>query len=316
MLNFASKKIMMNDLTNHVLMIRPFFFYKNEQTSVNNYFQYNTGLTDKKINYLALKEFDEFVKKLVDSGVQVTVGQDSKHPDTPDSIFPNNWLSFHKKNKVIIYPMYAKNRRNERTNYVFDILKKKGIEAQIIHDFTNYENDNLYLEGTGSMVLDRVYKKCFACLSERTSKKLVIDFCNKMGYKPILFRAYHTFSGKRLSIYHTNVMMSIGNKFAAIGLNSVDNITERENLINELSEARKEIIFLTETQIKYFAGNMLLLKNSKEEPILVMSSSAYNSLTKIQIKKIENHSKIIHSRLDTIESVGGGSARCMLAEVF
>ena len=307
---------MMNDLTNHVLMIRPFFFYKNEQTSVNNYFQYNTGLTDKKINYLALKEFDEFVKKLVDSGVQVTVGQDSKHPDTPDSIFPNNWLSFHKKNKVIIYPMYAKNRRNERTNYVFDILKKKGIEAQIIHDFTNYENDNLYLEGTGSMVLDRVYKKCFACLSERTSKKLVIDFCNKMGYKPILFRAYHTFSGKRLSIYHTNVMMSIGNKFAAIGLNSVDNITERENLINELSEARKEIIFLTETQIKYFAGNMLLLKNSKEEPILVMSSSAYNSLTKIQIKKIENHSKIIHSRLDTIESVGGGSARCMLAEVF
>ena len=307
---------MMNDLTNHVLMIRPFFFYKNEQTSVNNYFQYNTGLTDKKINYLALKEFDEFVKKLVDSGVQVTVGQDSKHPDTPDSIFPNNWLSFHKKNKVIIYPMYAKNRRNERTNYVFDILKKKGIEAQIIHDFTNYENDNLYLEGTGSMVLDRVYKKCFACLSERTSKKLVIDFCNKMGYKPILFRAYHTFSGKRLSIYHTNVMMSIGNKFAAIGLNSVDNIAERENLINELSEARKEIIFLTETQIKYFAGNMLLLKNSKEEPILVMSSSAYNSLTKIQIKKIENHSKIIHSRLDTIESVGGGSARCMLAEVF
>ena len=307
---------MMNDLTNHVLMIRPFFFYKNEQTSVNNYFQYNTGLTDEKINYLALKEFDEFVKKLVDSGVQVTVGQDSKYPDTPDSIFPNNWLSFHKKNKVIIYPMYAKNRRNERTDYVFDILKKKGIEAQIIHDLTNYENDNLFLEGTGSMVLDRVYKKCFACLSERTSKKLVIDFCNKMDYKPILFRAYHTFSGKRLSIYHTNVMMSIGNKFAAIGLNSVDNITERENLINELSEARKEIIFLTETQIKYFAGNMLLLKNSKEEPILVMSSSAYNSLTKIQIKKIENHSKIIHSRLDTIESLGGGSARCMLAEVF
>ena len=316
MLNFASKKIMMNDLTNHVLMIRPFFFYINAQTCVNNYFQYNTGLTDEKINYLALKEFDEFVKKLVDSGVQVTVGQDSKHPDTPDSIFPNNWLSFHKKNRVIIYPMYAKNRRNERTDYVFDILKKKGIEAQIIHDFTNYENDNLFLEGTGSMVLDRVYKKCFACLSERTSKKLVIDFCNKMDYKPILFRAYHTFSGKRLSIYHTNVMMSIGNKFAAIGLNSVDNITERENLINELSEARKEIIFLTETQIKYFAGNMLLLKNSKEEPILVMSSSAYNSLTKIQIKKIENHSKIIHSRLDTIESVGGGSARCMLAEVF
>ena len=275
----------MNDLTNHVLMIRPFFFYKNEQTSVNNYFQYNTGLTDEKINYLALKEFDEFVKKLVDSGVQVTVGQDSKYPDTPDSIFPNNWLSFHKKNKVIIYPMYAKNRRNERTDYVFDILKKKGIEAQIIHDFTNYENDNLFLEGTGSMVLDRVYKKCFACLSERTSKKLVIDFCNKMDYKPILFRAYHTFSGKRHSIYHTNVMLSIGNEFVVIGLNSVDNIIERENLIKELTKERKEIIFLTETQIKHFAGNMLLLKNSKEEPILVMSSSAYNSLTSANIHR-------------------------------
>ena len=316
MLNFTSKKIIMNELTNHVLMIRPYFFYKNEQTSVNNYFQYNTGLTNEQINYLALKEFDGFIKKLVDSGIRVTVGQDNKDPDTPDSIFPNNWLSFHKKNKVIIYPMYAKNRRKERTDYVFNILKKNGIDAEIIYDFTNYENDNLFLEGTGSMVLDRVYKKCYACLSERTSKKLVVDFCNKMDYKPILFRAYHTFSGKRLRIYHTNVMMSIGNKFAAIGLNSVDNITERENLINELAKERKDIIFLTETQIKHFAGNMLLLKNLKEEPILVMSSSAYNSLTKIQIKKFENHSEIIHSSLNTIESVGGGSARCMLAEIF
>ena len=316
MLNFTSKKIIMNNLTNHVLMIRPFFFYKNEQTSVNNYFQYNKGLTNEEINYLAIKEFDEFVKKLVDSDIQVTVGQDTKYPDTPDSIFPNNWLSFHKKHNVITYPMYAKNRRNERTDYVFDILKKKGIEAKIIHDFTNYENDNLFLEGTGSMVLDRVYKKCYACLSERTSQKLVIDFCSKMDYKPILFRAYHTFSGKRHSIYHTNVMLSIGNEFVVIGLNSVDNIIERENLIKELTKERKEIIFLTETQIKHFAGNMLLLKNSKEEPILVMSSSAYNSLTKTQIKKIENHSKIIHSSLNTIESAGGGSARCMLAEVF
>ena len=306
----------MNELTNHVLMIRPFFFYKNEQTSVNNYFQYNKGLTNEEINYLAIKEFDEFVKKLVDSDIQVTVGQDTKYPDTPDSIFPNNWLSFHKKHNVITYPMYAQNRRNERTDYVFDILKKKGIEAKIIHDFTNYENDNLFLEGTGSMVLDRVYKKCYACLSERTSQKLVIDFCSKMDYKPILFRAYHTFSGKRHSIYHTNVMLSIGNEFVVIGLNSVDNIIERENLIKELTKERKEIIFLTETQIKHFAGNMLLLKNSKEEPILVMSSSAYNSLTKTQIKKIENHSKIIHSSLNTIESAGGGSARCMLAEVF
>tara|TARA_B100001741_G_scaffold313359_2_gene319218 strand:+ start:3180 stop:4097 length:918 start_codon:yes stop_codon:yes gene_type:complete len=305
----------MNGLTNHVLMVRPYFFKKNEETTVNNYFQKNTSLNDQEINDLAKKEFDKFVIKLLNAGLRITVYQDKKYPQTPDSLFPNNWVSFHKTNKVILYPMFAQNRRNERTDYIFDKLKKQGVEIEKIYDFTNFENENLFLEGTGSMVLDRVNKKCYACLSERTCKDLVIDFCFKMKYKPILFKAYHKFSKKKLSIYHTNVMMSIGQKFAAVGLDSIHNIQEKENLINELYNDGKEIISLSENQIKNFAGNMLLLHNSKE-PILVMSSSAYNSLTKLQIKKFEKYSKIISVDLKTIERVSGGSARCMLAEIF
>ena len=305
----------MNGLTNHVLMVRPHFFMKNDQTAANNYFQNNISLTSEQINKLALEEFDEFVNKLIDAGINITLIQDSKFPITPDSIFPNNWVSFHKKNKIILYSMYAANRRNERNIPIFEKLRDTGAKIEIIHDYTNYEKNNLFLEGTGSMVLDRVNKKCYASLSERTNKELVIDFCNKMHYKPIFFRAYQTFNGKRLSIYHTNVMMSIGNKFAVVGIDSIDNEIEKQNVINELTSDGKEIISLSELQIQNFAGNMLLLKNSKT-PVLVMSSSAFDSLTNIQKLSLQNHSKIIHANLNTIEQIGGGSARCMLTEVF
>ena len=305
----------MNKLTNHVLMVRPYLFKKNEQTASNNYYQSDSSLDLFTLNKLALKEFDEFVKILIKNGIKVTVHQDNQNPETPDSLFPNNWISFHDKHKVIVYPMFAKNRRDERSNHIFDSLKKSGVNMEIIYDLTNYENQNLFLEGTGSMVLDRVNKKLYASLSDRTDKSIILDFSEKMNYKPIIFSSFQTVNNDRLKIYHTNVMMSIGDKFAAIGLNSIDDISERDLVLNELRNDNKEIISLSENQIEHFAGNMLLIKNSIQ-PVLVMSTSAYDSLSKDQITKLEKYAKIIHTNLETIEKAGGGSARCMLAEIF
>jgi len=305
----------MNGLTNHVLMIRPYIFIKNEQTALNNHYQFDSVLDPKTINKLALKEFDGLAEVLVDVGIRVTIHQDSKEPKTPDSLFPNNWISFHNKNKVVIYPMFAPNRRDERSNDVFKTLLNDGVKFDIIFDLTSYESQNLFLEGTGSMVFDRINKKLYASLSERTDKSMVLDFCKKMNYKPIIFSSFQTVFDKRLKIYHTNVMMCIGNTFAAVGFDSIDNISEREMVCNELKNDGKEIISLTENQIEQFAGNMLLLYNLNQ-PVLVMSTSAYNSLSIDQKHKFEKHAKIVHSNLKTIENSGGGSARCMLAEIF
>ena len=309
------KKKKMNGLTNHVLMVRPYHFKKNDQTALNNYYQSDIGLDFSTINKLAISEFDEFVKVLIDNGINVIVHQDNKKPETPDSLFPNNWISFHHRHKVIIYPMFAENRRDERSSHVFDTLKKSGVNTKVIFDLTNYENLNIFFEGTGSMVLDRVNKKLYASLSDRTHDSLILDFCKKMNYKPIIFSSFQTVNNKRLEIYHTNVMMSVGDKFAAVGLDSIDDVTERNMVLNELKNDNKEIISLTENQIEQFAGNMLLLKNNIQ-PILVMSTSAFKSLSKDQIIRFETYAKIVHSNLDTIEKAGGGSARCMLAEIF
>ena len=305
----------MNRLTNHVLMVRPYLFKKNEQTALNNYYQSDSSLDLNTLNKLALREFDELVKILIKNGIKVTIHQDNQNPETPDSLFPNNWISFHDKHKVVVYPMFAQNRRDERSNHVFNSLKKSGVNMEIIYDLTKYENQNLFLEGTGSMVLDRVNKKLYASLSDRTDKSIILEFSKKMNYKPIMFSSFQTIDNKRLEIYHTNVMMSIGDKFAAIGLNSIDDISERDLVLNELRNDNKEIILLSENQIEHFAGNMLLIKNSIQ-PVLVMSTSAYNSLSKDQITKLEKYAKIIHTNLETIEKAGGGSARCMLAEIF
>ena len=302
-------------LTSHVLMVRPILFEKNKQTAVNNYYQMDSTLNSKTINELAIKEFDQLVDNLTNLGIKVTLHQDTKSPRTPDSIFPNNWISFHKNNSVIIYPMFAKNRRHERSKDVFKTLKKAGVKSNIIFDLTNFENENKFLEGTGSMILDRANKKLYASLSERTEKSLVLNFSNKMNYKPIIFSSFQTVSKQRLRIYHTNVMMSIGDKFAAICLESIDDRSERENVKNELIDSGKELILLSEKQVENFAGNMLLLKNSNG-PLLVMSTSAYKSLTIKQKNKFNNHAEILHSDIRTIEMLGGGSVRCMLAEIF
>ena len=306
----------MSQITKDILMIKPVGFRFNEQTAVNNYYQkVLDGLTAEATQEKALLEFNSFVDKLRSKGVNVIDIQDTKEPDTPDSIFPNNWVSFHEDGGIGLYPMCAENRRTERREDIFDILVDDyGFHIEQIHDFTEFEEYDRYLEGTGSMILDRENKYCYAAISERTDEQAVIQFCDVFGYKPICFTANQDVNGERLAIYHTNVMMCVADKFVVICLDTIDEIEERTHLIEVLEETNKEIIEISEDQKQHFAGNMLQVMG--DQPYLVMSDSAFNSLTQEQISQIEKHCPIIHSSLDTIEACGGGSARCMMAEIF
>jgi len=263
----------------------------------------------------ALNEFNAFVEKLKNAGVNVIVVEDTTTQDTPDSIFPNNWVSFHSSGLVGLYPMYAENRRDERREDIFDILVDEyGFAIEGIKDFTEFEDHNKFLEGTGSMVLDRENKICYAAISIRTDEIAVMQFCEEFGYRPVCFTANQDVDGKRMAIYHTNVMMCVGDTFVVICLDTIDNAIERENVIENLQETGKEIIAITESQKHRFSGNMLQVMGDRS--YLVMSSSAYNSLTVQQKDAIEKYCPILHSSLDTIEACGGGSARCMMAEIF
>jgi len=306
----------MKQITNSIMMIKPVGFRYNEQTAVNNYYQkVLDNLTPEKIQENALNEFNALVEKLQSIGVNVVVIEDDKATDTPDSIFPNNWVSFHNDGIVGLYPMCAENRRDERREDILDTLVDEyGFVIEEIKDFTEFEDHDKFLEGTGSMVLDRENKICYAAISIRTDEIAVMQFCEEFGYRPVCFTANQDVDGKRMAIYHTNVMMCVGETFAAICLDTIDNKIERENVIETLQETGKEIIEITEEQKHRFAGNMLQVMGGKS--YLVMSSSAYESLTENQIKAIEKHCPIIYSSLDTIEACGGGSARCMMAEIF
>jgi hypothetical protein len=306
----------MNQITNTILMIRPVSFRMNEQTAVNNYFQEDLNLKNTVINAKAQEEFDAFVDKLRGVGVNVIVEDDLKTSDTPDSIFPNNWISFHENGDVGLYPMFAENRRKERREDILDRLEEEGFLIQNIMDYTSAEKDNIFLEGTGSILLDRINKKAYCALSARADEELFIEFCEDFEYTPIVFVAFQTVDGKRLPIYHTNVMMTLGEGFAVICLDSIDDKTDRKNVIAHLKENGKEIIVITETQMHQFAGNMLEVKGLNDKRFLVMSKAALDSLTLDQISKIEKYCEILSSDLSTIETCGGGSARCMMAEVF
>jgi len=295
--------------TSHILMIRPVNFGYNAETAVNNAFQV-AGM-DAEAQKKALREFDDFVSVLRSNGVDVTVVQDTPEPHTPDSIFPNNWISFHNDGTVIFYPMYAANRRLERKQHVIDTVRTLfEIKSQI--DLSSYESKNIFLEGTGSMVLDRDNKIAYACLSPRTDKKVLEDFCKQTGYKPVSFRAVDS---KGREIYHTNVMMCVADRYVVICLESIDDKTERENVTTAITGSGKEIIEISFDQMNHFAGNMLQVENVSGEKLLVMSSQAFRSLTKQQVDKLSSYNNIIHSPLVTIETNGGGSARCMMAEV-
>lgn len=308
---------MMNQTTNSVLMIRPVAFRMNEQTAVNNYYQkVLDNLSPETVNTKAQQEFDTFVKKLRNVGIDVTVVDDTQSPDTPDSVFPNNWISFHENGDVVLYPMFAENRRLERREEILDLLEDNGFQVNDIMDYTSAEEDHFYLEGTGSIILDRENQKAYCALSPRADEELFIEFCEDFEYAPIIFEAYQTINNERKLIYHTNVMMSIGDTFAVICPESIDDKKERKMVIDSLKADGKEIISLTEAQINNFAGNMLELKGSNDRRYLVMSTAAHQSLTKKQIAQIEEHVTIISSNLDTIEACGGGSARCMIAEIF
>ncbi|TKD61856.1 citrulline utilization hydrolase CtlX [Flavobacterium sp. ASW18X] len=303
-------------ITNTILMVRPVAFRMNEETAVNNYFQEDLSLKNQEINLKAQEEFDAFVTKLQAHGVQVVVIEDRIEEDTPDSIFPNNWISFHEDGTIGVYPMFAENRRRERREDVFDVLEDKGFAIDKIVDYTSAEEEELYLEGTGSIILDRVHKKAYCALSDRADEELFIEFCEDFDMFPVIFTANQTVDGKRLPIYHTNVMMALAETFAVICLEAIDDKKERKNVIDHLKKDGKEIIAITEKQMHSFAGNMLQVLGADDNRYLVMSSTAYNSLTSDQLKTIEQHCGILHSPLSTIETCGGGSARCMMAEVF
>lgn len=290
-------------------MIRPVQFAYNTQTAVNNAFQ---STQDSNAQELALKEFDDFVIRLREQGIDVTVIPDTAAPHTPDSIFPNNWISFHDTGNIVLYPMYAANRRLERKPHVIETLQQKFTITEPI-DLSEYENRNLFLEGTGSMVLDREQAIAYACLSQRTDREVLDTFCQRLGYTPIAFTAT---DGNGFPIYHTNVMMCVADRYVVICLDSIPDITERKIVEGTIRKTGKEIITITLDQMNHFAGNMLQVNNAKGEKFLVMSSQAYESLTADQVTRIKAYNPIIHSSLDTIERNGGGSARCMMAEVF
>ena len=292
-------------------MISPDKFRNNEHTLLDNVFQ-SKKTNQNQIEHLAIKEFNRLRELISNSGIEVFSFDDDSKFDTPDAVFPNNWISFHYYHKAILYPMFAPNRRFERESKILDKLSVSGIEIEIINDYSLYENENRFLEGTGSIVLDRKSKKAYCSLSGRSDLSLFKKFCSDMNYIPVVFNSSH----ESKPIYHTNVMMSICNNFTIICLDSIRHKNERNNVIENLNNSGLEIIDISINQMTSFLGNCIQLINSDQSPVLIMSSRAFNSITKSQIKRIESHTEIIHSDIKTIEDNGGGSARCMIAEIF
>lgn len=307
----------MNQITSEIFMIRPKHFNFNHETAKNNHFQKEEKtLKNKEVLQNAISEFEELVKKIKQKNIKVEIFEDREEVITTDSIFPNNWISLHKDGKIYVYPMFSEIRRKEKRIDIINSYRDNGYLINETIDLSKYEKENKFLEGTGSMVLDREKKLCYAAISERTSREVLNKFCEISGYEAIEFKSYQTFENKRKEIYHTNVMMCIADKYVIICLDSIDNIDERKSVIEKLIESKKEIIEINEKQCNNFAGNMLQVKNNQNKKFLIMSKSAYDSLSKEQLKLITSHNEIIYSSLDTIEKLGGGSARCMITENF
>ena len=305
----------MSQATNSILMIRPINFGYNEETAQDNHYQIKE-LPHKNVNERAQKEFDNMVKNLRQNGVSVHVFQDDENEYTPDSIFPNNWVSFHENGDVGLYPMCAENRRMERRPEVLDFLENEGFTISNIVDYSSAESENKFLEGTGSMILDRENRLAYCSISNRSNEDLFIEFCEDFEFTPIIFNSFQTVGNKRLPIYHTNVMMCVATDYVIVCLDSIDDKKQRKNVSSFIKESGKKLIEISENQVESFAGNMLELVNDKGESILVMSKSAENSLNENQKNIITKYSRIISSDINTIEICGGGSTRCMIAEIF
>ncbi|KQM49871.1 citrulline utilization hydrolase CtlX [Chryseobacterium sp. Leaf201] len=300
--------------TDTVLMIEPIAFGFNAETAKNNYFQIEQKGFDTQ--FKALTEFKAFVEKLRSKGINVITIKDTLDPHTPDSIFPNNWVSFHKDGKVVLYPMFASNRRVERRDDIIETIREQGFEVSEIDDWSFPEMQGHFLEGTGSMIFDHDNKLAYGSVSLRLDENLFREFCEKYGFTPVVFHSFQTVGEERLPIYHTNVMMCVADKFVVICLDCIDSELERSKVAEIIKNSGKEIIEISEEQMQQFAGNMLQVQNRDGEKFLVMSETAYRSLHEDQVSAIEKYCEIIYSDLNTIEVNGGGSARCMLAEVF
>ncbi|RZF60256.1 citrulline utilization hydrolase CtlX [Sphingobacterium corticibacterium] len=303
----------MAQTTDTLLLVRPSRFRKNEETAVNNYFQ--EDVSDPNRTLRAQQEFDSFVDQLHTHNINTLVIQDGGEYDTPDSIFPNNCISFHQQT-VVLYPMFAENRRRERKLGYLQALKQRGLTYNRIINYTRFEKENRFLEGTGSLILDRVARIAYCSLSPRASADMVHQFCLDLDYEPFIFVANQTVDGLRLPIYHTNVMLSVGTHFAVLCTESIDNRAEKERLIRRLQETGKAVIAISEEQMHNFAGNILEVKSTTGKPHIIMSSRAFRAFNTDQLNQLHVWGSIIHSPLTIIEKAGGGSARCMLAEVF
>lgn len=307
----------MTQVTNSVLMIRPEAFRMNEQTKANNHFQKElSGMLPAAINAKAQQEFDALVNQLKLVGVTVIVVEDLPETDTPDSIFPNNWISFHDNGDVVLYPMFAENRRAERREDILDVLEENGFSIENSIDFTSAEEDGFFLEGTGCLVLDRENKIAYCALSPRADEELFIEFCEDFDYAPVIFEAFQTVGNNRELVYHTNVMMSVGEHFAIICSDMIEDKKERKMVLDNLRASGKEIILISEKQVEHFAGNVLELSGTDDKRYIVMSTTALESLNATQKTQLEKHGTILSANLETIETCGGGSARCMMAEIF
>lgn len=298
--------------TSHILLIRPVSSAYNPETAASNAFQRLPGESAEATLKKVQGEFDSFVDKLRSYGVAVHVVHDTPDPPKPDAVFPNNWISLHEDGRVILYPMMAASRRNERRREVVEELRKTFVVKDVI-DLSCYEKEGRYLEGTGSIVFDHVNRIAYACLSPRTDKDLFLRVCGLLNYQPVFFTAVD--AGK-LPFYHTNVMMCMGEGFCLICLNSITNKSERNDVEASLRKSNLEIIPITVEQVEHFAGNMLAVKNQKGESLLVCSQQAADSLTVKQRRTLEKYARLLALSIPTIETIGGGSVRCMMAEIF
>lgn len=297
--------------TSTVFMVKPVRFGFNPQTAQSNAFQKKEGY-GIQVQEAALREFLAYATLLRANGISIALAEDTQEPRTPDSIFPNNWFSTHEDGTLVLYPMAAPNRREERKGHFLEIIKKNFKVTRTV-DLTHYEEEGLFLEGTGSMILDRENKIVYACCSPRTDMKVLDDFCTQLGYTPVTFESVDR-NGQQ--IYHTNVMMCVGTAYAIVCLESIADPQERENVVTSLEKSGKKIIEISFDQVNKFAGNMLELRNGEGKKFLVMSATARKSLTSEQNRELSKTYRLLSPQLETIETNGGGSARCMLAEIF
>lgn len=306
--------MMAQQITQHILMVRPARFGYNAETATNNAFQTNdTSKAAEEISKEAKKEFDRFVRKLRKVGVQVIVARDNSEPTKPDAVFPNNWATYHQNGLIVTYPMYAPTRRLERRKAVINAAIKAGFEHKDTLRLQSAEKKGVYLEGTGSLIFDHPNKLMYACLSPRTQLPLLKKLSKHLGYEAVIF---HSVDQQDQEIYHTNVMMALGQDFVVICMESVRSETERAMLLDKFEKTGKAVVTISYDQMNQFAGNMLQVLGSDNQPHLVMSEQAYKSLTKKQIAELKKYTQLLHTPLYTIEKYGGGSARCMMAEVF